>query len=275
VAEPLLLDAAMGTALLAAGLPGDALPEEWLLSRPERIRAVHAGHASAGARLLLSCTFNLAGPRLEERGLGREVAALATAAVGLARTAAPGVRVAGAVGPTALLLPGARSRPAAAELRGWYEPSFRALAAAGADLLWAESHWDLEEARAALAAARATGLPAVATLTPSGPGRRLALPGGPDAAEAIRALAADGALAAGVNCLLPGADLTGLAAELGDLAVPLVVKPSAGLPGACLEPAPFARWVGGAARAGARWLGGCCGTGPAHLAALGEELGRA
>jgi 5-methyltetrahydrofolate--homocysteine methyltransferase len=263
----------MGTALFAAGLPPGGLPEEWLLSRPGEVARVHAAHAAAGARLLLTCTFNLAGPRLEAAGLGGQVRALAAAAVRAAREAAPGARVAGAVGPTALVAPGELHGPGAAELSGWYEGPFRALAAAGADLLWTESHWDLCEARAALAAARATGLPAVVTLTPSAAGGWMALPSGPDLEECLRALAADGAAAVGVNCLLPGAPLAALVESLaGHLAVPLVVKPSAGLPGSLLEPAAFAAWVAGAARAGASWVGGCCGSGAPHLAALAAAL---
>lgn len=267
--EPLLLDGAMGTALLAAGLPPGALPEGWVLSRPAAVRAVHAAHAAAGARLLLTCTFNLAAPRLEERGLAGSADAIATAAVVLAREAAPGARVAGALGPTALAVPGARP-PEAAALRGWYDRPFRALAAAGADLLWAESLWDLGEARAALAAGRATGLPVAVSLTPAPSPGGLALPDGTPAAEALRALAADGASAVGVNCLLPGAGLAALAASLQDLPVPLLVKPSAGLPGALLAPEPFAAWAWGAVQAGARWVGGCCGAGPEHLAAIAQ-----
>jgi 5-methyltetrahydrofolate--homocysteine methyltransferase len=275
--EPLLLDAAMGTALIDAGLGPAELPEAWVLARPEAVSAVHAAAAGAGARLVLTCTFNLAGPRLEAHGLHGQarVEEIARAAVRLARAAAPGARVAGAVGPTALVAPGDSHPPSEAELRGWYEGPFRALAAAGADLLWTESHWDLSEARAALAAARATGLPAAVTLAPSAAGERLSLPGGGDADEALVALAGAGAVAVGVNCLLPGAPLAALAARLAPrLTIPLVVKPSAGLPGALLEPGPFAAWVSGAARAGASWVGGCCGTGPAHLGALARALGQ-
>lgn len=275
MSERLLLDGGMGAALLAGGLPAGALPERWLLERPAAVEAVHRGHAEAGARLLLTCTFNLAGPRLQEHGLEAELEALASAAVRLVRRAAPGARVAGAVGPTALAFPGGGSHPGQEELREWYRRPFRALSAAGADLLWTESHWDLAEARAALAEARATGLPAAATLGPALAGGRLVLPDGPPLAEALRALAADGATAVGFNCTLPGADLAGEVAALGTLPVPLVVKPSAGLPGALLAPEPFAAWVTGAARAGASWLGGCCGAGPGHLAALARALGTA
>jgi 5-methyltetrahydrofolate--homocysteine methyltransferase len=272
----LLLDAAMGTALLDAGLPAQELPEGWVLERPEAVALVHAAHAAAGAQLLLTGTFNLAGPRLDDAGLGRRVEDIARAAVRLARGAAAGARVAGAIGPTALVPYGGPGGPGAAELRDRYRGPFRWLAEAGADLLWSESHWDLGEARAALAAARATGLPVAITLTPAmgGGGRRL--PGGEGTAGALLALAADGAAAVGVNCVLPGDSLAPLLASVATrLSVPLVVKPSAGLPGAVIEPGPFAAWVAEAAHAGAAWLGGCCGSGAAHLAALARALAQA
>lgn len=274
MSEVLLLDGGMGSALIAGGLPPRALPEGWVLARPEAVAAVHRGHAAAGARLLLTCTFNLSGPRLEEHGLGGEVQAIAVAAVRLARGAGPGVRVAGAIGPTALAMPGSRSHPSPAELRARYEGPFRALAAAGADLLWTESNWDLEEARVALSAARATGLAAAATLSPVLTAGKPSLPDGPPLAEALRALQEDGAAAVGLNCTLPGLDLAALSAGLAPgLEIPLVMKPSAGLPGAVIGAEAFAAGIAAAVRAGARWVGGCCGAGPEHLAALARALG--
>ncbi len=68
-----LLDAAMGTALRRRGLPAEALPEEWILSRPNFIAAVHAAHARAGARILLTCTFNATPERLATRGIEHEL----------------------------------------------------------------------------------------------------------------------------------------------------------------------------------------------------------
>jgi methionine synthase I (cobalamin-dependent) len=53
--ETLLLDAAMGTALMAQGLTGRA--PEWNLSHPERVRGVHLVHLAAGADLILTNTF--------------------------------------------------------------------------------------------------------------------------------------------------------------------------------------------------------------------------
>jgi 5-methyltetrahydrofolate--homocysteine methyltransferase len=277
---PVLLDGAMGTALLAAGLPPGRLPEAWLGERPEAIRAVHAAHAAAGAGLLLSCTFNAASPRLATALPGVSAARLCAAAVALAREAAPGVRVAGALGPLALARPDGEA-PAAARLRAPFERPFEALAEAGADLLWLESQYDWREAEAALAAAVAVGLPVAVTFTLLPRGGRLVAPDGTPA-EALLARAArfagagqrDGrVVAVGVNCVPTGAPLTALAGwARATLPVPFVAKPSPGLPGAVAPPEAFAAALGPAIVAGARLVGGCCGAGAGHLAALATLL---
>jgi 5-methyltetrahydrofolate--homocysteine methyltransferase len=270
---PSLLDAAMGTALQAVGLPPDALPEAWLLDRPAAVEAVHRSHATAGAAVLLTCTFNLAGPRLEQAGLGERVEELAAAAIRLARSAAPRALVAGAVGPTALAGPG--KSPAAEELSERYRRAFGALAAAGADLLWSETQYDLGEARLALAAARAAGLPAAATMSFAVRVRVLVCPDGTPAEDCLRALAGDGALAVGVNCVAPGPWLAALVERAAPtLGVPLALKPNAGPPGRELQPVAFATALAPAAGAGAVVLGGCCGTTAAHLLALRGLLPR-
>jgi 5-methyltetrahydrofolate--homocysteine methyltransferase len=264
-----LLDGAMGTALLARGLPPGALPEEWLLARPEEISRVHAAHAAAGARVLLTATFSCAAPRLDARlGAGR-TAALCGLAARLAREAAPrGALVAGAVGPTGLAGPGLA--PLSREtIAARYAPALAALAAAGVDLLWIESQWDLGEALGALEAARATGVAAVVTFTPAEREGALRLADGARADDALAAVVAAGAAAAGVNCLFAGGALTALAAwAAAHLPVPFVAKPSPGLPGAVLPPDAFAEALRPAVAAGVRAVGGCCGATADHLRAL-------
>ena len=265
--SPVVLDGAMGTALIAAGLPAGALPEAWLVERPEAIAAVHAAHAEAGAEVVLTCTFNLAAPRLRGAGVGAPLDELARRAVALARRAAPEARVAGAVGPTQ------RDAASLAELRERYREAFRALAGAGADLLWVESQWDLAEARAALAEARAIGLPAAVTFGFREAAGALAAASGEPARACLLDVARAGAAAVGVNCALPGAPVAAVLADVGqELAVPLVAKPSAGLPGQLVTPAAFAGWIAELHRAGAGWLGGCCGATAEHLAAAARAL---
>lgn len=269
LAGPILLDGGMGTALLARGLPAGAFPEEWILSRPEEISAVHAEHAAAGARVLLTCTFSCASVRLASRVDPARVEALCGWAERLARTAALGGLVAGALGPCGLPPPDTAAGRARVEAR--YARPIAALAAAGVDLLWIESQRDLGESLAALAAARRAGLPSVVTFAFVESEGRFRTPGGAPAEDCLGAAADAGAAAAGVNCVFAGAPLDALAAWAASrLAVPFVAKPSPGLPGEVLSPRAFAAALRPAIAAGAPLAGGCCGATGEHLRAVGE-----
>jgi len=270
---PTLLDGAMGTALLARGLPAGALPEDWLLDRPDEVAAVHAGHAAAGARVLLTCTFNAAAPRLGPR-LGPRVEALCARAVELARGASGEARVAGDLGPSGRFPPGGPA-PDPSPVAAGYARAARALAAAGADLLWLESQWEPAEVRLALAAARAAGLPAVVTFTLRQEGDRLVALGGAAAEACLESALAEGAAAAGLNCIPAGPGLAAIARWAHRrLGAPLVAKPSPGLPGAVLSPEAFAEALRPALDAGLEVVGGCCGAGPEHLRAVAAALAR-
>jgi methionine synthase I (cobalamin-dependent) len=279
---PLALDGAMGSALIARGLPPGLPPEAWLLA-PEgaaAVTAVHAAHVAAGARIVLTATFGGSPVRLADGPAAGRVAEVGAAAAAIARAAVPAnILVAGDIGPTgALLAPYGTLEPEAA--RAAFAEQAAALAAAGVDLLWVETMADLAEARAAVEGARegAPGLPVVATLTFER-GRTLF---GDRPEDAAAALADLGAAAVGANC---GAGfeavldvLPGLAA--GAPGLPLVAKANAGRPIAAPDgtvtypasPADAAAYARRAADLGASFIGGCCGTTAEHVAAIARAL---
>jgi len=271
--EAILLDGAMGTALLARGLPPGTLPEGWVMERPEEVLAVHRAHVAAGARLLLTCTFNAAAPRCAALMGAEGGRRTCTAAAGLARRAAGHeALVAGALGPLAITRPGVEG-PSPAALAGGFAPAVRALSDAGVDLIWLESQYDAREAAAALAAALPSGLPVVVTFTLAERGGRLLAVDGSPAEGLLLAAVAGGAAAVGVNCVPAGPPLTALCGwARASLPVPFAVKPSPGLPGAVLPPERFAAALAPAVAAGARLVGGCCGATAGHLAALAALL---
>ncbi len=280
--RPLTADGAMGSALIGRGLPAGMAPEAWLLT-PDgaaAAAAVHAGHAAAGARIVLTATFGASPVRLADGLAAGRTADVCRAAVAIARAAVPpDVLVAGDLGPTgALLAPYGDLEPAAA--RAAFAEQAAALAAAGVDVLWVETMADLAEARAAVEGARdaAPGLPVVATLTFER-GRTLF---GDRPEDAAAALADLGVAAIGANC---GAGFDAVLAVLPGLAagaptMPLVAKANAGLPlvgsdGSVAYPATPADAAAYARRAvelGAVIVGGCCGTTAAHVAAIAAEL---
>ncbi len=230
--------------------------------------------------MILTCTFNASSPRLAAALPGSSAGPLCAAAVALARQAAPGARVAGALGPLALARPG-DAAPPASRLRSPFQRPLHALAEAGADLLWLESQYDWREAAAALAAAVDVGLPVAVTFTLQERGGRLAAPDGtPAEAFLSRAARFTGGgprggrvVAVGVNCVPAGPALAALAAwARTTLPVPFIAKPSPGLPGAVLSPSAFAEALAPVVAAGARLVGGCCGATAGHLEALRARL---
>ena len=162
--------------------------------------------------------------------------------------------------------------PDAASLAREHAEHARNLARAGVDAILVETMNTQRESAAALRAAREAGVPALASFV-CWEGARL-LSGEP-LADALRSAADEAACAVLVNCLPPSnADvcLDVLAAQ----SLPFGIYCNLGAPEAELgfrrsedvSPERFAELAAGWAARGARVLGGCCGTTPAHLAAL-------
>jgi 5-methyltetrahydrofolate--homocysteine methyltransferase len=273
----------MGTALFAAGMPVGEAPEAWLLTAEggAAVTAVHAGHISAGAQLVLTSTFGanalrLAGSELE--GRSDEVCARAVAAARAAAGAT--VLVAGSMGPTGgLLMPyGVLDRD---EVRAAFAAEAAALVAAGVDVLWVETMMHLEEALAAVDGARdaAPGVPVIATLVFSR-GRTMF---GDHPRAAAEALAEHGVAGVGANCGDGFGPVEEVLPELVAAApgLHIVAKANAGIPvgtidgsvtypGTPEEAAAYARRV---TDMGATIVGGCCGTTAAHVEAIARAVG--
>lgn len=266
----LVEDGAMGTMLQRTGLlaPGEP-PEGLSLSAPEAVTAVHRAYVEAGAQLVTANTFG-AGALKPDAGLS--VDEVFAAAVACARAAEPRY-VAASLGPTGRLLePWGDLDPDDAS--GLFAAQARAAEAAGADVIVVETMTDLGEAEAAARAALdVTDLPVFVTLSFGAGGRTMM---GVTPEDAARALTGWGVHAAGLNCSVGPREAAPLAAAMAPLlGCPLIVKPNAGLPR--LEggqtvydvgPEDFAAAMAPILEAGAAIVGGCCGTTPAHLAAL-------
>ena len=280
----IVADGAMGTMLQAAGLPPGASPEGWLLDNPSAVCDVHRAYVEAGADLVLTCTFGGTRARLERSGLAQRLAEINRRAVEIAREAAGSeAYVAGDVGPLGEFLAplGKMTYEQAVAI---FAEQAAALAEAGVDVLYIETMSDLNEVRAAVEGAqqavrhcsRQAGLdiPVFATLSFDSHGRTNMGVRPEQAAETLVSLGVD---AFGANC---GATLEmteGAVAKMHEAAPQalLIVKPNAGKPRMVgrevvydATPEDMAEYARRFVGLGARVVGGCCGSTPAHIAAI-------
>ena len=282
-AHPVLFDGGMGTLLQDSGLEDGAPGELWNLENPDAVRAAHAAYADAGARILTTNTFGGTRPRLDMHDLGDRLAEVNRNAAQIARSVAdehPGVLVAGDLGPTGeLMAPLGTMTPE--EAQAFYADQVAALVEGGVDLILVETLSDLAEAEAAIAAARqaAPDLPLVVTMSFDTNLRTMM---GVKPGDAVRRLAELGVDAAGANCGRGPEEMEQIAAEMaeartGDLL--LLAQSNAGLPqvvGDHFEydatPEDLAAHAARLGELGIDLVGGCCGSTPAHISAIGEQL---
>jgi len=285
---PLVLDGALGTELERRGVPTPA--PLWsaaaLTYAPEVVAAIHREYVAAGADILVADTFRTnprtlarAGCLADGPALNRLAVALVRAAAddaGLRRPGRPRPIVAASVGPVEDCYTPQRV-PSEGELAAEHAQLARWLADAGAELLWIETIGTAREARAAAEAARDVGLPAVVSFVAAEDGRLL---GGDEAAAAVAALEPLEPVAIGLNCI-PPSGVTRLVPRLRSLTRrPLAAYAHINNPTAIrgwsfaesASPAEYGRRAATWCRSGVAIVGGCCGTTPAHIAAVRAEL---
>ena len=272
--RPVLLDGGMGTMLQARGLPVGAVPELAALEHPDWLLDVHEAYLRAGSQVVYANTFGANREKLAR--CGRTVEEIVPAAVSIAREAARkyGALAALDIGPTGQLLEptGTLDFETAVDIFAQVVRS----GAAGADLIVIETMTDLQEARAALLAAKEnSSLPVLVTMTYEATGRTFL---GCSPAAAALTLEGMGADAIGVNCSLGPREMPPLVEELTQwTTLPIVLKPNAGLPhpdgsGYDITPQEFAHSLAQLTDLGVQVFGGCCGTTPEYIALLRQAL---
>jgi methionine synthase / methylenetetrahydrofolate reductase(NADPH) len=285
---PVLGDGAMGTMLNARGISFDSCLDALNLTQPGAIAEIHRAYIEAGAQVIQTNTFGANRYKLKEHGLEDQVTAINRAGVELARRVALAsfkeILIAGDVGPLGVrLAPFGRVQPEQA--RQVFAEQIKALAEAGADLIAIETISDLHEIQAAVNAAREVcDLPVLASMTFTRDDRTLL---GDSPAKVARTLYAAGVEVIGINCSGGPAQLFRVLRMMRQ-ALPglsprerpfFSVMPNAGWPeqagGRIMYPANpeyFGEYALAFCEAGARLIGGCCGTTPAHIAAMQAAL---
>ena len=276
--KTVLLDGATGSNLQKAGMPRGCCTEEWILANPEKLVALQSKYVSAGSNILYAPTFQAQPIALERVGLEKQTEAVNAHLVALTKSVSPEVLVAGNL--TTLAAYCDSFDPEHFDLLVEnYRVQIGGLLEGGADLLAAETLMYPQEAEAIFTAAELEGAGAVLytfTMQPDG-----SLFSGRDAAPVLRELEEAGACAVGFNCVAADSMTAGLVSRLKRYVKgPLVCKPNAGNPVIGMDnipvypmgPEEFAEIVADCAQMGAKILGGCCGTTPAHIAAVKEKL---
>ncbi len=281
-----VLDGAMGTELQRAGLGLGECGTAWNLDYPERLAAIHAAYVEAGCDAVITNSFGANKWVLGRYGLGGEVEAANRASARIARGAArDGVCVLGDVGPCGGLL-----RPLGAidpgELLDEFTRQAGALVGGGVDGIIVETMSAIEEVTIAVRAARAAGAPFVIASMAFDrlPNGRLRTMMGVSPEQFAQAALAEGADAVGANCgtSMTTADFAGVVEAFRQVTDrPVAVQANAGTPELVdgqavyrLSPEALAEGMRAVVAAGASLVGGCCGTTPAHIAALARLLKR-
>jgi homocysteine S-methyltransferase len=280
---PLLADGAMGTMLYARGVPFDQGFDALNVAHPEVVRAVHAEYLAAGAELIETNTFGANRFKLGLHNLEDQVGAINRAGAAVARSAreaaAAGraVWIAGSIGPIGRpLAPLGATTPA--EARAAFTEQSAALAEGGVDLLIFETFSDLRELAEGVSAARAaTDLPIIAQMTFTHEGKTLL---GHAPAEIVARLEELGAHVVGANCSVGSQAILQVMEQMVLTSrAPLSAMPNAGFPsyvdGRIIyfsTPAYMADYARRMVELGVAIVGGCCGTTPAHIAAMRHVL---
>lgn len=280
---PILADGAMGTELIRrANVAADTCLERLNLTAPELVRQVHLDYLKAGAELIETNTYGANRIRLESYGQADSVTEINSKAVQIAREAerltGQQVWIAGAVGPL-----GKGVEPLGPitedDAREAFAEQIKALADAGVDALLLETFNSLAEIELAVAVCgQVTELPVIAHLTFTEEGRTLA---GDSPEEVAKTLACYNLTAIGANCSVGSQPILDVVeAMASDAGARLSAMPNAGFPteaeGRLIylsSPAYMADYAGQILDAGASIIGGCCGTTPAHVAAIRRVMG--
>ena len=278
----MFFDGGMGTLLQKKGLKSGELPEKWNIDRPDEITSIHLDYLNSGCNILKTNTFGANGLKFSDTG-EYSLEKIIKAGIDNARKAINLCNcsnehfVALDIGPCGRLLKplGNMDFDDAVEL---FAKSIRIGADYGVDLILIETMNDLYETKAAVLAAKENSNVPVFVTNAYDTNQKLMTGASPEAVCAcLEGLGVD---AIGLNCSFGPEEMKPVIERLCKVSsVPVIVNPNAGLPSFKdgvttydISEEKFARVMREIADLGVQIMGGCCGTTPAYIKALTENL---
>lgn len=279
----LFSDGAMGT-LISHRLPaGQACLDYANITHPQLIAGVHQEYLQAGVDMIQTNTFGANRFKLSQHALEGKLEEINAAGVKIARQVADEVSrqvfIAGDIGPLGVRI-APFGRLQLTDAHDAFKQQAAVLLEAGADLLIIETMTDLYETVEAISAARdiSVEIPIIASMTFTRDNRTLL---GDSPARVVQQLSAAGATVIGVNCSAGPNQILNILKAMRQAQPEALfsVMPNAGWPeqveGRIMYPAApdyFGSYALSFWQAGASVIGGCCGTTPAHIAAMVESF---
>lgn len=278
-----LVDGAVGSNLMVAGMEAGSCPESWILTHPDVLVALQKEYLYAGTDILYAPTFTSNRIKLAEYQIEDDLVAINQNLVRLSKQAIKEYReesgnnreiyVAGD-----MTMTGQQLAPIGTldfeELVNVYKEQVEAILVEGVDLFVVETMMSLQECRAAVLAIKETcELPIMVTLTFQESNRTFY---GNDPKTAAIVLESMGVDAVGVNCSTGPLHMKDIVATMKQYCnLPIIAKPNAGLPKLIdgrtkysLDASGFGEEMRVLLEAGASIVGGCCGTTPEYIRCL-------
>jgi 5-methyltetrahydrofolate--homocysteine methyltransferase len=274
--KPLVSDGAMSTQLQLHGLSSGDCPEEWNITNPEAVASVYRSYIDAGSDLISTNTFGGNPLKLDRYGIAARTGELNEAGIRIAKQEAAGrALVVASIGPTGHLIE-PLGELSADDAYSAFKRQAEAVASAGADAILFETFFDLTEIEQGIKAAISTGLPIICTMTFDTSGRTVM---GLDPARAAQALVDLGATVVGSNCGVGPDAMLAVIETMAKSGAYVMAQPNAGLPHVDagettydITPDTMAEYAVKFISAGASIVGGCCGSTPAHIAAIAKAV---
>jgi 5-methyltetrahydrofolate--homocysteine methyltransferase len=275
-------DGAWGTFLHDRGLPPGECPELWNITHRNDVYAIAKSYIDAGADIILTNSFGGSPVKLQHYGLEERTYELNKAAAEISREAAGANKfVLGSIGPTGtILIMGDVSEETL--IKGFMIQA-DALIKGGVDAVCIETMSAVDEAVSAIKAVKSiSDVEIVCTFTfeKTIDGKYKTMMG-VTPTEMVKAIKDAGASIIGANCGNGFQNMIDIVREMRSIesTIPILVHANAGKPliknGVTVfpeTPEVMVSWVRDLVNCGANIIGGCCGTTPAHIKAISEEI---